>query len=322
MGGRLAVVAFAEQHVAAAAALAAAHVGTYRQTNPLVPERWQSPAAYEERLAGLVAREPAVVGLIDGRVVGFLAAFAWQRAGVSNVHSPEWANVCVGDGAGAAAAASARFVREELYTALAERWIAAGRTVHHVGLLPSDSVALDTLGWLGFGHSNVDGLRGLEPVTGAAAGVEIVAAQPANAADVLVLETGLRDHLAATPLFFPLDPPPAAAEVATELADTERVTLLARDERGALAYLRIGPASNDAATIIRDEGTASITRAFTRPDRRGGGVATALLEAALGWARQQGYARCAVDYESANLLASRFWTRHFPIVGITVRRRI
>jgi GNAT superfamily N-acetyltransferase len=322
VGDRLAVVPFEPRHVAEAAALAAAHVGAYRRSNPLVPERWQSPAAYEERLAGLVAREPAVVGVVDGRVVGFLAAFAWQRAGLSNVHSPEWANVCVGDGAGAAAAASARFLREELYAALAERWIAAGHTVHHIGLLPDDALALATLAWLGFGHSNVDGLRGLEPVAGAAAGLEIRAAEPVDGAEVRVLEIGLREHLAATPLFFPLDPPPSVDEVAAQLADSERVTLLARDERGPLAYLRVGPASDDAATIIRDEGTASITRAFTRPDRRGGGVATALLDAALGWARERGYVRCSVDYESANLLASRFWTRHFPIVGITVRRRI
>jgi GNAT superfamily N-acetyltransferase len=89
-----------------------------------------------------------------------------------------------------------------------------------------------------------------------------------------------------------------------------------------LAFIRIGPHSTDASTIIRDEGTASITGAFTRADRRGQGVARVLLDAALAWARDSEYIRCAVDFESANLLASRFWPSHFQVVGITLGRRL
>lgn len=259
------------------------------------------------------SRAPAAVALVDGRVVGCLAGLYWERAGVRNVHSPEWANVCVGD--------QARMVREELYAWLAKRWLADGRKVHYIGLLPNDAAGLETLDWLGFGRSNIDGLRGLEPVGGGAE-VEVVAAGPTDAADALQLELALRDHLASTPLFMGQDEAPDAVEIARRLADPAEVTLLVRDERGPLAFLRIGPASEDASTIIRDEGTASITGAFTRADRRGGGVATGLLDSALAWARDRGYARCAVDWESANLLASRFWTRHFAIVGVTVRRRI
>jgi hypothetical protein len=47
-----------------------------------------------------------------------------------------------------------------------------------------------------------------------------------------------------------------------------------------------------------------------------------MLDGALAWARESGYVRCAVDFESANLLASRFWPKHFETVGITVGRRL
>ena len=110
--------------------------------------------------------------------------------------------------------------------------------------------------------------------------------------------------------------------MADKLADPAVATLFATDDKGPLAFLRIGPHSRDASTIIRDEGTASITGAFTRADRRGQGVAAALLNAALAWAAGEGYVRCAVDFESANLLASRFWPRHFEVVGITLGRRL
>jgi GNAT superfamily N-acetyltransferase len=312
-GTELEVAPFEPRYVAEAALLAARHVAEFRRTLPLLPERWTQPAVFADRLTALIDGWPAAVALVEGRLVGYLAALGWERAGLRCVFSPEWANVCV--------SAHARLAREQLYATVAERWIADGRTAHFIGLLPIDTIGFRALSWLGFGHSNVDGLRGVDPIGGGAK-VDIVAATPADAEDVLWLELRLRDHLSSTPLFFEHDPPPTVVDVANVLADASRVTLLTRDEQGPLGYLRIGPASDDASTIIRDQGTASITRAFTRSDRRGGGVATALLDAALQWASERGYVRCAVDYESANLLASRFWARHFQVVGIAVRRRI
>jgi GNAT superfamily N-acetyltransferase len=138
---------------------------------------------------------------------------------------------------------------------------------------------------------------------------------------VTPLEQGLRDHLAASPTFLRY-PDLERDELAAVLADPAVATLLAVDEQRPLAFLRIGPHSTDASTIIRDPGTASITRALTRADRRGEGVASALLDAALDWARANGYVRIAVDWESANLLANRFWPRHFNVVGITLGRRL
>jgi GNAT superfamily N-acetyltransferase len=312
-GAPFEIVPLGPQHVAAAAALAAEHVAALRARLPLLPERWTQADAYLDRLGELIGAGPAAAALLDGQLVGYLGGFGWERVGTRNVFSPEWANVCVGESAGE--------VRQELYAEVAREWLADDRPVHYIGLLPSDGEAIRALGWLGFGHSNADGLRSLDPVA-AGDDIAVVAASPADAADVLELEMGLRAHLAATPLFFVHGEAPSIGDVAEQLRDEQRVTLLARDERGPLAYLRIGPSSDDAATIIRDPGTASITRAFTRADRRGSGVATTLLNAALAWARERGHVRCAVDYETANLLASRFWARYFEPVGVTVRRRI
>ena len=68
----------------------------------------------------------------------------------------------------------------------------------------------------------------------------------------------------------------------------------------ALGNLGNNPASQDACTIIRDPGTASIVKAYTLPAARGRGVGAALLNYALAWAGEQGYQRCSVDYEAAN----------------------
>jgi GNAT superfamily N-acetyltransferase len=49
------------------------------------------------------------------------------------------------------------------------------------------------------------------------------------------------------------------------------------------------------------------------PGLRGRGVGTALLAVALEWAAGAGFAGCVLDYESANLPATRFW----PAVGFS-----
>jgi GNAT superfamily N-acetyltransferase len=89
-----------------------------------------------------------------------------------------------------------------------------------------------------------------------------------------------------------------------------------------LGRLHIGPASDDASTIIRDPATASITGAYVLPDERGPGLMTALLDRALAWACAEGYARCAVDFEPMNPPARRFWLRHFAPVSNAVRRDV
>jgi GNAT superfamily N-acetyltransferase len=90
----------------------------------------------------------------------------------------------------------------------------------------------------------------------------------------------------------------------------------------SVEIMLVGPASEDAARIVRDERTASISGAFVRPEHRRAGVADALLDAAVSWARDGGYERLAVDFETANLLATRFWTRHFRPVTYSLCRRL
>ncbi|MGC9520832.1 MAG: GNAT family N-acetyltransferase [Anaerolineae bacterium] len=51
-------------------------------------------------------------------------------------------------------------------------------------------------------------------------------------------------------------------------------------------------------------------------------VATALLSHALAWAREAGYRRCAVDFETTNPLARRFWLRHFTPVTYSLGRHV
>jgi GNAT superfamily N-acetyltransferase len=106
------------------------------------------------------------------------------------------------------------------------------------------------------------------------------------------------------------------------VGDPANALWLAFEGEEAVGCLKTGPASEDACAIIRDEGTTSIVGAFTREHARGRGIAAALLDRALEWARFEGYVRCAVDFEPMNVLAARFWLRHFQPVCYALVRKV
>lgn len=83
------------------------------------------------------------------------------------------------------------------------------------------------------------------------------------------------------------------------------------------AHAAVGP--DRAATFAALYG---ICGAYTTPQARGVGLAGALLEAVEGWARELGYERIAVDFESANLLARRFWLRRFDPICLSFERHL
>lgn len=74
------------------------------------------------------------------------------------------------------------------------------------------------------------------------------------------------------------------------------------------------------ACSCRIPGTLNIMHAYTEPAWRGHGIAAALRAQAISAGRAQGYVRCAVDFESPNITAARFWIRHFRPVCYSVIR--
>jgi GNAT superfamily N-acetyltransferase len=95
---------------------------------------------------------------------------------------------------------------------------------------------------------------------------------------------------------------------------------LADDGNRCLGMLAMAPDNPEGPLILRDETTAHILAAVTTAGSRRTGIATALLDTALRWARANGYERCAVDSEPMNHVAARFWLKRFhPAVDSLLR---
>ena len=311
----LEVVPLESRHLEDAANLACARYAALRREIPLLPARYERPASLLPMLQELTAVAPGVVALRDGKFAGFLAA--WQvpsLRGQRAAYSPEWGN--------AAAPDDARRTYQALYTRLSADWVAGGYVDHYVTLLAHDREGIEGWQWLGFGYYAIDALRGLAPAEGAAADIAIRRAAPGDVETATQLGRALRRYMASPPIFLVQADDGGPEHYAAWLANPANALWLAERGGRAVACLGMGPANRDACAIIGDEGTTSIISAFTVEEARGDGVATTLLNRGLEWARAEGYARCAVDFEAMNVLGARFWLRHFQPVGYSFYRHV
>jgi GNAT superfamily N-acetyltransferase len=309
-------------HVPAAAALVTAGVRRLREAVPVLPDAWTDPDVVGRLVRALAERGYGIALLADGELLGFQAATMLDGHGGRWAYTPDIGHATSGElGRGSLDADRAI---ERCYAVLAERWVREASVEHVVTVLADDAAAIAAFGRIGFAPHVVDLVSDLSPVEGAEApdGITVRRAYPADAAAILELHGGLVRHLRTTPIFLRIPSAPPLELQRRRIEDPAGATFVGVADGRPIAFLRIGPSADDVATIVRDQRTASITSAFTVPEHRGSGVATALLDAAVAWAREGGYLRWAVDHEAANGEASRFWARHATPVARSMARRL
>jgi ribosomal protein S18 acetylase RimI-like enzyme len=252
-------------------------------------------------VASLWAEEHAsgAVALREGQVVGFLlgtrkndrswGANVWVEAAGYAVDEPE-------------------LVRD-LYAFSSQRWVDEGRTRHYA-LVPRLDDHVGAWFRLSFGAQQAYGIKAVDlrawpPGTRHA--------EPRDLEALIELAPLVSDHHALAPVFAGIDQDDDEDELRTVLAAE-----IANDEVGELVYESDGHvvASYELAPVekapmhrglAQPDGAACITWAASLPDVRGSGAGLALTEAALAWAREQGYATIVTDWRETNLLSSRFW---------------
>lgn len=296
---------FREEHVQAAIELTRHGAILQRKQAPALPP-YHLPS--ETTLLRCIQGIPSFVAFDNDRFVGFLTGIPLANLhGYPAVYSPEWAH-----------GALAGF--PHLYAAAAGEWQSAGYVNHTLTTLAHHAILLRDLQWQGFGGIVVDAVTSLEDVDGSNPEVEIRLAHEEDVQSLTAMSRGLVDHLAASPILLRY---PYITEERWQaiLKEPDRMLFIARIEGRDVGYLKMGPCADDVCTVVRAQDTASISGAYCLPEFRCRRVMRSLLQAAIVYARKSGkYARLGVDWESNNVAATDFWTRHFTPVAISVRR--
>jgi len=309
------VVPLKKEHLTDAAALVSRRYEGLREQVPTLPPRYAEIDTLLPLLQDISVAGPGVVAIDRGRLTGFLAGWLIPSfRGKRSAFSPEWAN--------GADLADSQHIYAEMYTHLAATWVAEGYGTHLIGMLDNDQDGIKGWHWFGLGMIAADAMRDLRPAQGCDADVDVRRAGLEDLEQLTTLDEALHQHLAASPTFLPHEETHDRYFYEEWLQNPAKAVWLAYQGAEAVGYIGLGPASEEASTIIRDAKTTSVEGAFTRDGARGGGVGTALLDRALEWARNAGYERCAVDFEPMNPLATRFWLRHFEPVCYTLIRHL
>lgn len=309
------IVPFAAEYLESAARLVASQFESTRRQVSCLPAQYADPATLLPVIQEIALGNPGVAAFAGSELVGFL--IAWRLPdfqGLPAAFSPELANAAILE--------DRQKLYEAMYAALAETWVAEGYKTHLISLLANDISGIETFNWLGFGMLAADALRDLSPVPAPPADITIRRGQVEDAPVITALDNALDAYLSGPPVYISHAQNHTTAEVRAWLENPLNAFWIAWEGDLPLGFIAFGPASQDACQVIVDQHTTSISAAYTIPAARNQGVAAALLDHGLDWARAQGYSRCAVDFEPMNSLARRFWLRYFQPVSYTLCRRV
>lgn len=315
---RLELRPFSEEFVGAAGELLAARHRAHRQAEPLLPPRYEEPAAAAELVAELAAGEnvSGTVALRDGRVVGYLL-------GAPRPH-PVWGEHVWVELAGHAVEEPEDL--RDLYGAAAARWVEEGR-VRQYALAPAhDPVLLDAWSRVGFGQQHAHGIMEV-PEASWPEGTRLAREDDVDA--LIALTPLLPDHQAEAPTFAaspqPGPPEELRAEILEDLAKPEIGDVVVERDGRVIGSFQLVPVelSSTHSGVGRPDGAAFLGWGATDPAVRGSGAGVALMEASWAWARERGHEVMVVDWRVTNLLASRFWpARGFRTTFLRVYRHI
>jgi len=316
------VVAYDDQHHDAIVRMVAGRIAALRAVVTAIPDRMIRHDALcdplADELAPLLRPDRCRVAVRGTTVVGFLSWHetpnlrgtgcpgAWSPAHGAAVHRAEHAPA---------------EVHEALYEAAARAWAASGRAVLSGSVLRGHDREHQTWVINGFGRFLHDAVIPLPPAR--TIRHTDMTIRRATLDDVPVLADLEREHSAhyTDPPVFMVPPEPADADELVAFLGAEPNSIwVAADDVGPQAYLRFEARSDGATPILHSPTTISITGAFTRPELRGRYVADALLLTAMTHYAALGFERVAIDHETTNPPARRFWGPRSQLVAVSYLR--
>ena len=255
-----------------------------------------------------------VVAISGGTVVGYMVYDKFTFHGVEIVYCPIMGHSSV----------EPERVRiyQNLYMHLSDLWVKENILDHYITFFGSDTRLKDELYQRGFGLYTVDAYRLNEPVNSDFS-ASILKASMSNVEDLMRLGDEFHAYVREAPLFLVKDK--TKREFYQDFIEKNDAAVFIAEVNGeTVGFMSIRRSNEDDIITLATQNTGRIDElgAYIQPSSRGQGIGTGLLKSVINWCSEQGIENIYVDYESANLYASRFWPKHFTPTMYSVKRRV
>jgi len=320
----LSLIDLHERYIPDLAQMVASRVKQQRKAVPVLSDQFDSPEAIVPILKELVLNGSGRVALQNGRPVGFMAgwllpAFMGEQNGVV---VPE-----AGFGTDSLEPARVIGIFRALYAELCRVWGEGGWVNQAIVAYREERAFLDFLFHQGFGGICLDAIRPAVPLDMVCPPDlrirEVDLSDEKVMTDWLELSNLHTTYMRASPICLgAAEPQHEMSELRAWLSEPRHHAWTAERVSDGLtiSYLQMEGETTGTSMLVRENGNLAVTGAFTRPEARGSGVATLLLDTALKLAVREGMERVSVDFETRNTPAMSFWTRHFTPFTCSVLR--
>ena len=296
---------FCSRDIEAAGRLLADRQRRLRQTQPLLPDRYESVAATRTAVEELSQKSSGVAAFADGRMTGYLLGTPNTNWGVRMTLVP-LAGQSVAD------PGEVELYRS-MYAAASPAWLREGFFTHAVDLPAADPVATEAWFSLGFGREIEMGLRETDVPAPSEDGKRVEQVGPEEVGHVQEFIQALGRFNSLPPLYRPyvrsLDQGARfRASLLEQMQEPAYSFWLAYEDEEPAGLIIFTPPEPDEL-IVSPNLCTYIWIAYVAPHARAGGIGSAMLDHGLALARDVGNAYCTVGWFSANLDGARFWQR-------------
>lgn len=209
-----------------------------------------------------------------------------------------------------AVVAQRRALYQRMYMALAQEWLNLRIHLHLIRHFAHDTLLQETLYQLGFGAILAERLRDCSPV---AERQDLAIRVEQDVTKLIRLQTEHNRYYPHSLIFVskPTDRQRVLAELEAHARQGD-VFFVYDEQAEPCASMIVGESTlGGEGFLLEQTNTAQIKSAYAQPDVRKKGIGTAMLQRAIEWAQQQGYARLFVEHETANLYGGNFWNSYF-----------
>lgn len=285
------------------------------ETLEYLPSQWiEDTSLLQAYLEEHIEKKQAIVAISQEVIVGFMCYDRFTFHGEETAISPIIGHASIPEGR--------PIIYREMYRKVAGIWVTDGALNHLITCYTSDRKLVDALFPLGFGVYVVDAFRGNNPISNTG-NVPTKEATQDDLPEIKRLVNEFREYFLQSPVF-----------LVTKQEDDEYYTNLLNDENGKIfvtektdgltgfLYIRENDDADRFTLATKGIGMIDKLGAYMEESARGSRAALSLLNAVINWCKEQGIESIHVDFESANLFANGFWSKHFTPSLYSLKRRV